>query len=69
MVAIASAQTLTDQSSGIGSIDAQNNGFHLAFMTAAVVAAIAAIMAAMAIKNHNTARGKENEEEIVVPIG
>ena len=33
MVAIASAQTLTDQDSGIGSIDALNNGFHLAFVT------------------------------------
>jgi MFS family permease len=43
MVAIASAQTLLDENSGIGSIEALNNGFHLAFMTAAIVAAIAAI--------------------------
>ena len=68
MVAIASAQTLSDQNSGVASIDALNNGFHLAFITAAIVAAIAAIVAVMAIKNHNTARGKENEE-VVAPIG
>jgi sugar phosphate permease len=43
IVAIASAQTLLDENSGIGSIEALNNGFHLAFMTAAIVAAIAAI--------------------------
>jgi EmrB/QacA subfamily drug resistance transporter len=58
-VAIASAQTLSDSSSGIGSIDALNNGFHLAFITAAVVAAIAAIVAFVVIKNptHLAERG------------
>src|SRR3712207_1614706 len=68
MVAIASAQTLSDQNNGIGSIDALNNGFHLAFITAAIVAAIAAIMAVMAIKKPNTPGGKE-KEEVVAPTG
>lgn len=40
MVTIASTQTILDDS-GIGSIDALNNGFHLAFITSAIVAAIA----------------------------
>src|SRR5919107_2393027 len=40
MVAIASAQTLSDGNNGIGSIDAVNNGFHLAFTAAAIVAGI-----------------------------
>jgi EmrB/QacA subfamily drug resistance transporter len=70
MVAIASAQTLSDSSSGIGSIDALNNGFHLAFITAAIVAAIAAIVAFVAIKNPNTSGGKRKEEAVVVaPTG
>jgi EmrB/QacA subfamily drug resistance transporter len=69
MVAIASAQTLSDQNSGIGSIDALNNGFHLAFITAAIVAAIAVIVAVMAIKKLNTPGGKDKEEKIVVPTG
>jgi EmrB/QacA subfamily drug resistance transporter len=68
MVAIASAQTLSDQNSGIGSIDALNNGFHIAFVTAAIVAAVAAIMAATAIKKRDTAGGKE-KEKLVAPVG
>jgi EmrB/QacA subfamily drug resistance transporter len=68
MVAIASAQTLSDQNSGIGSIDALNNGFHLAFVSAAIMAAVAAIMAVMAIKRPNTPGGKE-KEELVAPTG
>jgi hypothetical protein len=40
MVALASSQTMLDQNSGINSIDALNNGFYLAFITAAIVAAI-----------------------------
>ncbi|HJU35570.1 MAG TPA: MFS transporter [Nitrososphaera sp.] len=69
MVAIASAQTLSDQNCGISSIDALNNGFHLAFITAAIVAAISAIVVATAIKKLNTPGGKENQEEIVAPTG
>jgi EmrB/QacA subfamily drug resistance transporter len=68
MVAIASAQTLLDENNGISSIDAINNGFHLAFMTAAIVAAIAAIVAFLVIKNPNTS-GEREEEEVVVPTG
>ncbi len=70
MVAIASAQTLLDENSGIGSIEALNNGFHLAFLTAAIVAAIAAIVAYVAIKKPNTSSGKKGEEVVeVVPTG
>lgn len=66
MVAIASTQTLLDKNNGgIGSIDAVNNGFHFAFITAAIVAAIAAIVAFLVIKNPNTSGGKE--EVVVVP--
>jgi EmrB/QacA subfamily drug resistance transporter len=68
MVAIASAQTLSDQGSGIGSIDALNNGFHLAFVTAAIVAAVAVIVAVVAIKKPNTRSGKE-KGEVVAPTG
>ncbi|MDQ5860463.1 MAG: MFS transporter, partial [Thermoproteota archaeon] len=65
MVAIASTQTLLDENNGgIGSIDAVNNGFHFAFITAAIVAAIAAIVAFLVIKNPNTSGGKE---EVVIP--
>jgi EmrB/QacA subfamily drug resistance transporter len=63
MVAIASAQTLSDGNNGIPSIDALNNGFHLAFITAAVVAAISAIGAFVAIKKPNAGGGKKGEEE------
>src|SRR3712207_1395707 len=54
MVAIASAQTLSDGNNGIPSIDALNNGFHLAFITAALVAAISSIIAFVAIKKPNS---------------
>jgi EmrB/QacA subfamily drug resistance transporter len=63
MVAIASAQTLSDGNNGIPSIDALNNGFHLAFITAALVAAISAIVAFVAIKKPNAGGGKKKEEE------
>lgn len=66
MVAIASAQTLSNQNSGVGSIDTLNNGFHLAFVTAAIVTAVAAIIAVIAIKKRKTAGGKE-KEELVAP--
>jgi EmrB/QacA subfamily drug resistance transporter len=67
MVAIASAQTLLDENNGIGSIDALNNGFHLAFMTAAIVAAIASIVAFVAVRKPNISGGKE--EGAVAPTG
>src|ERR687895_2192603 len=63
MVAIASAQTLSDGNNGIPSMDALNNGFHLAFITAAVVAAISAIVAFVAIKKPNADGEKKEEEE------
>jgi len=53
MVAIASAQTLSDENSSSGSIssiDALNNGFHVAFIAAAAVAAIAAVVAFVIIR-------------------
>jgi EmrB/QacA subfamily drug resistance transporter len=65
MVAIASAQTLLDENNGFGSIDALNNGFHLAFTAAAAVAAIAAIVAFMTIRNPNTSGGKKEEAVVV----
>jgi sugar phosphate permease len=68
IVAIASAQTLLDENSGIGSIEALNNGFHLAFMTAAIVAAIAAIVAFLVIKKPNTSGGME-KDVVVAPTG
>jgi EmrB/QacA subfamily drug resistance transporter len=68
MVAFASSQTLLDENNGIDSIEALNNGFHLAFITAAIVAVIAAIVAVMAIKKLNTPGGKE-KEEVVAPTG
>jgi EmrB/QacA subfamily drug resistance transporter len=63
MVAIASAQTLSDGNNGVPSMDALNNGFHLAFIAAAVVAAISAIVAFVAIKKPNSGGGKNEEEE------
>jgi EmrB/QacA subfamily drug resistance transporter len=60
MVAIASAQTILDEKSGISSIEALNNGFHIAFITAAIVAAIAAIVAFAVIKNSDTSGRKED---------
>ncbi len=68
MVAIASAQTLSDGNNGIPSIDALNNGFHLAFIIAAIVAAISAIVAFIAIKKPNTGGGKKEEEEKEVKV-
>ena len=66
MVAIASAQTLLDENNGIGSIDALNNGFHLAFTAAAIVA----IVAFVTIRNPNTSGGKKEEAAVVVaPTG
>jgi len=67
MVAIASAQTLSDGNNGIGSIDALNNGFHLAFTAAAIVAAIAGIVAFVAIKKPSISGGEE--EVVVAPTG
>jgi EmrB/QacA subfamily drug resistance transporter len=70
VVAIASAQTLLDENnSSIGSIDALNNGFHLAFTAAAIVAAIAAIVAFVTIRNPNTSGGKDDEAVVVAPTG
>jgi sugar phosphate permease len=70
MVAIASAQTLLDENNGIGSIDALNNGVHLAFTVAAIVAAIAAIVAFVTIRNPNTSGGKKEEAVVVAaPTG
>jgi EmrB/QacA subfamily drug resistance transporter len=66
VVAIASAQTLLDgNNSSIGSIDALNNGFHLAF----TAAAIAAIVAFVTIRNPNTSGGKDDEAVVVAPTG
>jgi EmrB/QacA subfamily drug resistance transporter len=62
MVAIASAQALQDENSGLGSIDAVNNGFHLAFIAAAVVAATTAIVAFVAIRNPREPSRKKEEE-------
>jgi MFS family permease len=70
VVAIASAQTLLDENNGVGSIDALNNGYHLAFTIAAVVAAIAAIVAYVAIREPNSSSEKKEEKEVVVaPTG
>ncbi len=69
MVAIASAQTLSDGNNGIGSIDALNNGFHLAFTAAAIVAGIAGIVAFVAIKKPSMSGGKEEEEVVVATTG
>jgi EmrB/QacA subfamily drug resistance transporter len=68
MVAIASAQTLVDKNNGIVSIETLNNGFHLAFIIAAIVVAISAIVAFVAIKKPNATGGKkeEEEEEVIV---
>jgi MFS family permease len=68
VVAIASAQTLIDENNGVGSIDALNNGYHLAFTIAAIVAAIAAIVAYVAIREPNPS-GEKKEEVVVAPTG
>jgi EmrB/QacA subfamily drug resistance transporter len=59
MVAVASAYTLQAEDSGVGSIDALNNGFHLAFIGAAIVAAAAAAIAWVAIKKSDAPSQKE----------
>lgn len=70
VVAIASAQTLLDENNGVGSIDALNNGYHLAFTIAAIVAAIAAIVAYVAIREANSSGEKKEDKEVVVaPTG
>jgi hypothetical protein len=69
MVAIASAQTLQEENSGINSLDAVNNGFHLAFIIAAIVAGIAIIVAGVAIKKPKSSDGKEKEDDVVTPMG
>src|ERR671914_1562612 len=70
MVAIASAQTLLDENNGVGSIDALNNGYHLAFTIVAIVAAIAAIVAYVAIREPNSSGEKNEDKEVVVaPTG
>jgi EmrB/QacA subfamily drug resistance transporter len=51
MVAVASAQTLQAENNGIGSIDALNSGFHLAFIGAAIIAAVATAVAWAATEN------------------
>jgi EmrB/QacA subfamily drug resistance transporter len=65
VVAIASAQTLLDENNSVGSINALNNGYHLAFTIAAIVAAIAAIVAYVAIREPNSS-GEKKEKEVVV---
>ena len=68
MVAIASAQTLSDgNNNGTGSIDALNNGFHLAFTAAAIVAGIAGIVAFVAIKKPSRSGGDEKEQGWLQP--
>jgi MFS family permease len=69
MVAIASAHTLSDSNNGIGSIDVLNNGFHLAFTAAAIVAGMAAIAAFVAIKKPSISGGNEEEQEVAAPTG
>jgi predicted MFS family arabinose efflux permease len=60
MVALASAQTLQDSNnSEVPSIDALNNGFHLAFIGAAVVATVAAAVAWIAIKKPDNTSDQE----------
>jgi EmrB/QacA subfamily drug resistance transporter len=69
VVAIASAQTLLDENNGVGSIDALDNGYRLAF-TIAIVAAIAAIVAYVAIREPNSSGEKNEDKEVVVaPTG
>src|SRR5918997_176851 len=69
MVAIASAQTLQDENGGINSLEAVNNGFHLAFIIAAIVAGIATIVAVGGIKKPKSSDGKEEEDDVVTPKG
>src|ERR687893_929306 len=69
MVVLASAQTLQDENGGINSLEAVNNGFHLAFIIAAIVAGIATIVAVVAIKKPKSSDGKEKEDDAVTPMG
>jgi ABC-type branched-subunit amino acid transport system permease subunit len=70
VVAIASAQTLSDGNNGISSIDALNSGYHLAFTIAAIVAAVATIVAYVAIRESNSSGGKKEKEVVVAaPTG
>jgi EmrB/QacA subfamily drug resistance transporter len=59
MVAVASAQTLQDSNNGLDSVDAMNSGFHMAFIGAAIVAAVATVVAWVAIKKSNASGIKE----------
>lgn len=59
MVAVASAQTLQDSNNGLDSVDALNSGFHMAFIGAAIVAAVATVIAWVAIKKSNASDIKE----------
>jgi EmrB/QacA subfamily drug resistance transporter len=59
MVAVASAATLQAENNRVGSIDALNTGFHLAFIGAAIVAVAAAAVAMTKIKKANASTQKE----------
>ena len=59
MVAVASAYTFQAENSEVGSIEALNNGFHLAFIGAALVAAVAAAVAFVAVKKPHAPSPKE----------
>jgi hypothetical protein len=62
MVAIASAHILQAENNGIGSIDALNDRFHLAFIGAAIVAAVAADVAFVAVKKSSGSSQKERQQ-------
>jgi hypothetical protein len=62
MVAIASAHILQAENNGIGSIDALNDGFYLAFIGAAIVAAVAADVAFVAVKKSSRSSQKERQQ-------
>jgi hypothetical protein len=62
MVAIASAHIFQAENNGIGSIDALNDGFHLAFIGAAIVAAVAADVAFVAVKKSSGSSQKERQQ-------
>jgi EmrB/QacA subfamily drug resistance transporter len=69
VVSIASAQTLLEENTGVGSVDALNSDYHLAFTIAAIVAAISAIVAYVAIRKPHSSSGKEKKEVVVAPTG
>ena len=70
MVAIASAHILQAENNGIGSIDALNDGFpdratdvaDVAFIGAAIVAAVAADVAFVAVKKSSGSSQKERQQ-------